>query len=369
MTTNMIYLDYNATTPLLPQVAQKITEAMDIAGNPSSIHTQGRLVRKYIEQARVQIAATLHCDPTHITFTSGATEANNWAVMGSQAKRILISNIEHASLIDLPIKKIVIPVTAKGVVDIQALEKILAQDKTPTLVCVMWVNNETGVIQPIEKIAALCEQYHTQLHVDAVQAMGRFPIDLNAIPITSLSISAHKIGGPSGIGALIYGHDVTLEKLIHGGGQERRRRAGTENFLGIVGFGMAAETAQSTPARYQELGEMRNALEERLIAALPDLQIIGRDAPRVGNTMQLIWPHQNAEQQLIALDLARIAVSSGSACSSGSIQPSHVLLAMGIDPALAKCAIRLSMGIGTSQSDLDRFFSVWVANSQRSINR
>jgi cysteine desulfurase len=370
MTSNLpLYLDYNATAPLLPQVMQAMTDAMHLIGNPSSIHTQGRMVRKHIEQARAQIAQTVHCDPTHITFTSGATEANNWAVFGSNAKRILMSSIEHASLIDLPVEKIIIPVTTQGVVDIDALEKLLAQDNTPTLVCVMWVNNETGVIQPIEQIAALCAIYSAQLHVDAVQALGRFPIDLSAIPITSLSLSAHKIGGPSGVGALVYAHDVVLEKMIHGGGQERRRRAGTENFLGIVGFGVAAQIAQTTPADYQQLGKMRDALEEKLLSVLPDVKIAGQGAPRVGNTTQLIWPHQSAEQQLIALDLAGIAISSGSACSSGSIQPSHVLRAMGVSDALARCAIRVSTGPTTTQNDIDRFFSAWVANSQRSISR
>lgn len=365
-----IYLDYNATAPMLPEVKQAMVAAMEWVGNPSSIHSFGRHVRKEIEQARASIATSVNCDPTHVTFTGGATEANNWVLQGAPVKRILISAIEHPSLYDAGAKNAaIIPVTSDGVVDIAALEKLLAQSKEPTLVCVMWVNNETGVIQPIEEIAALCKKHHALLHVDAVQALGRVTIDLQKTPIDFLSLSAHKIGGPSGIGALIYNHEVALNKFMHGGGQERRRRAGTENILGIIGFGMAAQTAMEKQNFYATLAQWREDLEAKIKQAYPDTIIVGERTSRVGNTLQMITPNHAAEKQLIALDLAGIAVSSGSACSSGSIKPSHVLLNMGFAESLASCAIRISMGLSTTKGDLDAFFAAWVANSQRTTSR
>lgn len=368
MATQKIYLDYNATAPLLPSVRKAIAESLEWIGNPSSIHGFGRHVRKHIELAREQIGQLVNTDATHVTFTSGATEANNWVLFNAPATRVLISAIEHASLIDASAARdntAIIPVTPQGIVDLTALETLLQQSNEPTLVCVMWVNNETGVIQPIAAIAEICRKYQAFLHVDAVQAAGRLEIDLQKLLIDYLSLSAHKIGGPSGIGAMIYNHDTTLYKFIHGGGQERRRRAGTENILGIIGFGAAAAAARHTQQRYSELGAWRDELEQRITALNPDCIVVGADAPRVGNTMQLITPHATAEKQLMALDLAGIAVSSGSACASGSVKPSHVLRAMGIADTLTSCAIRLSMGPETRKTDLDAFFEAWVANTQR----
>ena len=229
----------------------------------------------------------------------------------------------------------------------------------------MWVNNETGVIQPIEEIAALAKEYDALFHTDAVQAAGRIAIDLKKTPIDYLSLSAHKIGGAAGIGALIYSHDTVLNKFIHGGGQEKRRRAGTENAIGIIGFGAAAEYAHKNIKRYDELATWRDGLEQKILDASAGAIIIGKEAPRVGNTIQVILPHATSEKQLIAFDLAGIAVSSGSACSSGSVKPSHVLQAMGITDDLARCAIRISMGFSTQKNELDSFFQAWVANSQR----
>lgn len=363
-----IYLDYNATAPLLNEAKKAMQDCFDDMGNPSSIHGFGRAIRKKVEQAREQIAKLVNCDPTHIAFTSGATEANNWVITQAPVQRVLISAIEHPSIIDLaPIQKNIeiIPVTASGTVDLEALEKMLARENAKTLVSVMWVNNETGVIQPIEEIAALAKKYAALLHTDAVQALGRFEIDFEKMPIDYVSISAHKIGGPAGIGALIYGHDTPLEKFIHGGGQERRRRAGTENTLGIVGFGAAAKFAKENIKRYKELASWRDELESRMEKATPDAIFVGQTSPRVGNTIQVILPGAASEKQLIAFDLAGIGVSSGSACSSGSVKPSHVLSAMGVSEAMAKCAIRISFGLMTQKVELDRFFEAWVANSQR----
>ena len=362
-----IYLDYNATAPLLPEAKQAMTAALELVGNPSSIHGFGREARKQIEQARRAIADAVRCDPTHLTFTSGATESNNWVLQRAPVTRILVSAIEHPSVYDLCENRIA--VTHDGVVDITALEKLLQQSDAPTLVSVMWVNNETGVIQPIDDIAALCRKYRALLHVDAVQALGRIPTDLSKTKIDFLSLSAHKIGGPAGCGALICNPDVKLPPLLRGGGQERRTRAGTENLIGIVGFGAAAQALPRYQNYYDALEKWRNALETKIKNAVPQSIIVGQNAPRIGNTLQFITPGLPAEKQLIALDLAGVAVSSGSACSSGSVKPSHVLLNMGYSEADSGCAIRLSMGPHTIESDLEGFFSAWVAISQRTVSR
>ncbi len=362
-----IYLDYNASAPLLPEVKTALQEGVGLVGNPSSIHSFGREVRKHIEHARRQLAQAIHTDPTHIVFTSGATESNNWVLQRAPVTRILVSAIEHPSVYDLCENRI--PVTPDGIVDLIALEKLLQQSDTPTLVCVMWVNNETGVIQPIAEISELCKKYNAWLHVDAVQALGRIPLDLGTIDIDFLSLSAHKIGGPAGCGALVLHPDSPMKKLLHGGGQERRLRAGTENILGILGFGVAAHIALQHQPFYSTLEKRRDALEIKMQQACPQIKIVGQKAPRVGNTLQVITPGVPAETQLIALDLAGIAVSSGSACSSGSVQPSHVLLNMGYSPDDSACALRLSMGPQTTTNDVDAFFSAWVAISQRTASR
>lgn len=367
MANTPIYLDYNATSPLRPEVITLLTSKLQDVGNPSSIHAYGRKVRKEVEQAREQIAKLIQCDAVDIVFTSGATEANNAVIFGAPVTRILYSAIEHPSVTDAAIQKnsFVIPVLKNGTLDLVALESLLQQSDEPTLVSVMWVNNETGVIQPIEDIVRIAKQYNALVHCDAVQAAGRLPIRMNDLGIDYLTLSAHKIGGPSGIGALVYNQQTQLAKFIHGGGQERRRRAGTENTLGALGFGKAAEMAANEAQHIQKLVEWRDTLENEMQKAIPKVEFIGRDAPRVANTIQLILPSVPAETQLMALDLDGIAVSSGSACSSGSIKPSHVLLAMGVSEAKAKCAIRVSMGFGTTAEDIKYFLTRWVTNSQR----
>jgi cysteine desulfurase len=358
-----VYLDYNATTPLRAEVAALMTEKMCETGNASSVHSFGRNMRKDIETAREQIAKFVQCDPIDIVFTSGATEANNAVIFGAPVQRVLYSAIEHPSVIDAAIYRgnaFAIPVLPTGIVDLEALEKILVSENIPTLVSVMWVNNETGVIQPVAEIAAMAKKYGCLFHCDAVQAAGKLPLHMNGIDY--LTISAHKIGGPSGIGALIYNHETQLQKFIHGGGQERRRRAGTENTLGAIGFGLAAQLASK---EQNDFATWRDHCETEMQKATPHIEFVGRDAPRVANTIQVILPSVPAETQLMSLDLDGIAVSSGSACSSGSIKPSHVLLAMGVDPAKARCAIRVSMGHATTKEQLDRFLASWVTNSQR----
>lgn len=367
----MIYLDYNATTPLKPQVQSALQSAMEVIGNPSSIHGYGRAARRLVEQARQEIADLIQCDPTFITFTSGATEANNTVLHQTDVERILVSSIEHPSVTDvadiLKAKKGInlIPVNKDGVVDLEALEKLLVKDTRSTLVSVMLANNETGVVQPITAIAALARKYNALLHVDAVQGLGKMPVIWNDLGVDFLSLSAHKIGGPAGIGALIYNHEQPILKHVQGGGQERRRRAGTENLLGIVGFGAAAEAAVHDAAHFTLLRQWHDAMEHAMKAAVPQARIFGDAVSRIGNTTQIALPGVTADKQLMALDLAGFAVSSGSACSSGSIKPSHVLLAMGIDEELAKCAIRISSGWATTQDEMKQLTAAWIAMAQR----
>jgi len=363
-----IYLDYNATAPLRLEAAAAMTEFLAMTGNASSIHGFGRAVRRKVEHAREQVAQLVNANPADVVFTSGATEANNAVIFKAPVKQVLYSGIEHPSVTEVARQmpnSVVIPVQNNGVVDLNELEKMLQAEGGKTLVSVMWVNNETGVIQPVMEIAALAKKYGALFHCDAVQALGKLPIDLQQIPIDFLTLSAHKIGGPSGVGALIYAHDTELEKFMHGGGQEKRRRAGTENTIGIVGFGAAAEQAGNEAGSNQKFAQWRDALEAKMQNAIPQVRIVGKDALRVGNTIQIILPGVTAEKQLMALDLAGVAVSSGAACSSGSIRPSSVLLAMGIPEAEASCAIRVSMGFATTQAELELFFETWVVNSQR----
>ncbi|HEY1097182.1 MAG TPA: cysteine desulfurase family protein [Alphaproteobacteria bacterium] len=367
----MIYLDYNATAPLKPVVQQTLQDVMALPGNPSSIHSFGRAARKVIEDARNKIASLIGCDPTFITFTSGATEANNTVLHQAPVERILISSIEHPSVTDvadiLKSKRGInfIPVTSDGIVDLHVLEKLLMSDTRPTLISVMLANNETGVLQPIKEIAALAKDHNALLHVDAVQAVGKVPLQWAELGIDYLSLSAHKMGGPAGIGALVYDHDKPILKHVHGGGQERRRRAGTENMIGIAGFGTAAAEAEKSMTLYAQLRTWHEEMEDEILSVVPGAIIFGRNVERLGNTTQIALPGVTSEKQLIALDLAGFAVSSGSACSSGSIKPSHVLLAMGVDENLAKCAIRISSGWATTQDDIKKFTTAYIAMAQR----
>jgi cysteine desulfurase len=367
----MIYLDYNATAPVKPAVQQAMQDAMHITGNPSSVHSYGRSARKNVEDARGHIATLIGCDPTYITFTSGATEANNTVLYEAPVERILISAIEHPSLTDvahlLKNERGVnfIPVTADGVVDLDVLEKLLLGDARSTLISVMLVNNETGVIQPIKKIAELAHRYNALLHVDAVQAVGKTPVSWTDLEADYVSLSAHKMGGSAGVGALVYDHEKPILKHVHGGGQERRRRAGTENLIGIVGFGEAARLAQQDMVHYHAVKQWHDAMEHAISDAVPDAIIFGQSVARLGNTTQIALPSVTAEKQLIALDLAGFAVSSGAACSSGSIKPSHVLLAMGVDEEIAKCAIRISSGWATTEDDIRAFTQAYIKMAQK----
>lgn len=363
-----IYLDHNATTPLRPEAAAAISDAMRIGGNPSSVHAVGRRARCIIEDAREKVAALAEAAPAEVIFTSGGTEANALALRGFGRRRLLVSAVEHASVAATEGIAATIPVDRDGIVLLDALGVLLAASSEPTLVSVMAANNETGVIQPVAEVAAVCRRHGALLHCDAVQAAGRMPLDRREMGVHLLSLSAHKLGGPPGAGALIVDASLPLQPLLRGGGQERGRRAGTENLLGIAGFGAAAGRAWTFPDAAR-LTLLRDRLERRLRAVCPSAPVFGTAAPRLPNTTCIAMPGVDAETQVIAFDLAGIAVSAGAACSSGRVTRSNVLAAMGVGDDLASSAIRVSLGWTTGEADVERFFEVWTSVYARMAGR
>jgi cysteine desulfurase len=366
---NRIYLDWNATAPLRPQARSAAQDALDAAGNPSSVHAEGRAARRLIEQAREQVAALTGADPRNVVFTSGGTEANMLALTPrSAADRLLISAVEHPSVLAggrFPAAAVErLPVAGGGQIDLSAVERGLAAlGRGQALVSLMLANNETGVVQPVSQAARLAHDAGALLHVDAVQAAGRISCDINALGADLLTLSGHKIGAPKGVGALVR-RDAALpvaEPLIKGGGQERGLRAGTENVAGIAGFGAAAAAArEGLAAESARMATLRDRLESALVAASPDVVIFGAEAERLPNTTLFALAGMKAETAIIAFDLDGVAVSSGAACSSGKVQPSHVLAAMGVPPQLARGAIRVSLGPTTTESEIDRFIAAWI---------
>ena len=374
--TDRIYLDWNATAPLRPEARAAMTAALDLAGNPSSIHAEGRAARQLVERAREQVAALVGAEPKLVTFTSGGTEANNLALTpaiqtgGQKAPRdsLLVSAIEHVSVRaggQFPAESLEeIPVTGGGVVDCAALARRLAAlAPQRALVSVMLANNETGIVQPISEVAAVAHEAGALLHVDAVQGAGRISCDINGMGADLLTISAHKLGGPKGAGALVRQNEALHlpHPLLRGGGQERGLRAGTENVAAIAGFGAAAEAARrDLQANASRMAALRGRLESGLKAATPNAIIFGAETGRVPNTTLIAVPGMKAETAVIALDLAGFAVSSGSACSSGKVQSSHVLAAMGASPELARGGVRISLGWTTTETEIDYFVDAWI---------
>jgi cysteine desulfurase len=373
--TERTYLDWNATSPLRPEARAAMIAALDEIGNPSSVHREGRAARRIVEQARERVAALVGAEPRNVTFTSGATEANMLALSPaletspekSRFDRLLVSAVEHVSVRcggRFPAAQVdEIAATADGLVDLVALERRLAevkwQGKRPPLVSIMAANNETGALQPIKEAAAMVHAAGGLMHVDAVQVAGRIEFDINDLDLDLVSVSAHKLGGPQGVGALIR-RSATLhlaEPMVRGGGQERGSRAGTENVAGIAGFGAAAASAMAAIAADAE--RMR-FVRDRLEVGLGNGAVIfGRNVSRLPNTSLFAMPGLKAETALINLDLDGFAVSSGSACSSGKVTPSHVLAAMGVDRSLAAAAIRVSIGPTTSENEIDMFLQAW----------
>jgi cysteine desulfurase len=365
-----VYLDWNATTPLRPEAREAMAAAWDLSGNPSSVHAEGRASRRLVEDARAVIAGALGADARNVVFTSGGTEANSLALTpglrrnsGLSINRLVVSAIEHASVLTggrFPREAIeILGVGKSGVVDLDHLREILAHGP-PALVSVMSANNETGALQPVAEIADIVHDAGSLLHVDAVQTLGRISFDINILKADLISVSAHKIGGPKGVGALVLADGLNgLEAAIRGGGQEKGRRAGTENVPGIVGFGAAVKAAVASLD--DDMGRIEN-LRKRLETGLRQTRgvfVFSENAPRLPNTTLFTGPGLKAETAVIGFDLEGIAVSSGSACSSGKVQPSHVLQAMGFATEPAKGAVRLSLGWSTTERDIDCCLEAW----------
>ena len=356
-----VYLDHNATTPLLPGVAEAVAAAMASGGNASSVHRHGRLARRSVDEARSRVADLVGAPADGVVFTSGGSEANDLAINGCGRPRILVSAVEHASVLDAAPDAERLAVDTDGVVDVAALENRLAADDAPALVSVMFANNETGVRQPMPEVVAAAHRHGALVHCDAVQAAGRLAIDMAAVDIDLLTLSAHKMGGPQGVGALVLAPGVSVTARLRGGGQERGRRAGTENLPGIVGFGATAAAAVSATDMTGDLASLRDQLESMIKAVAPGSSVLGATAPRLANTTCITMPGVAAETQVVALDLAGFAVSAGAACSSGKVGPSHVLAAMGVDEETASTAIRVSLGPDNDLIDIERFAAAWRA--------
>lgn len=366
---NTIYLDYNATAKMRPEVLELVTKIMGEVGNASSAHEFGRQARKHIENARAQVATLCNATPEQVVFTSGATESINTVLSGFRDKRVLISTIEHSAVIAAAPHAEKIPVTSDGVIDIEAYKNLLQDGDPPALVSVMLVNSETGVIQPITEMAKLAHEAGALFHTDAVQGAGRIDISLNKLGVDFISLSAHKFAGPQGVGAIITGENIELPKFMLGGGQEKNCRAGTHNTAGIAGMGLAAELALKNMPAYADIQKLRDEMETRIRKISNAITIYGDKSPRVGNTTNVGLPSVPAQTQMMALDLDGIAVSSGSACSSGAFKASHVLTAMGATDEEAKSALRISLGWATTQADIDCFLESWSKIAKRTLNK
>lgn len=363
-----VYLDYNASAPLRPEAEAAMLSVLRQPGNPSSVHGYGRGARRAVEDAREAVAALVRTRPSEIVFTAGGTEANNMVLTGSGSRRLFVSAGEHDSVRHAVPHAAVIPLTGDGVVNTAWLADALAREGAPALVSVMLANNETGVIQPIGEVAEIARRHGALVHCDAVQAAGKVTVDYGALGVDFLSLSAHKLGGPQGVGAVVMRGEAEIAPLLRGGGQERRRRAGTENAAGIAGFGAAAQVAFGDPEGcMRRVAGWRDVLEGRIRALAPEVVVLGAGTPRLPNTSCIAVPGLAAEMQVMALDLAGIAIGAGSACSSGKVEPSHVLQAMGCGPQIAAAAIRMSFGWASEAADVDRFVTAWEALYKRVV--
>jgi cysteine desulfurase len=365
-----VYLDWNATTPLRPEARAAMEAAWDLSGNPSSVHAEGRQARRLVEEARGAVAQAVGAPPRNVVFTSGGTEANALALMpglrrgaGAAAERLVVSAIEHASVLAggrfSRGAVSAVGVTRSGVLDLAQLREAV-EGRPPALVSIMLANNETGALQPVREAAGIVHAAGGVLHVDAIQALGKVAFDIGALQADLLTLSAHKIGGPKGVGAVVLAEGLQgFEPLLRGGGQELGRRAGTENVAGIAGFGAAVKAAIGAHAgEAVRLEALRSRLEQGLMQTNGTI-VFSADKKRLPNTTLFTIPGLKAETAVIGFDLAGIAVSSGSACSSGKVQPSHVLEAMGFAPEIAQGAVRLSLGWSTSGADIDRCLQAW----------
>ena len=361
----MTYLDHNATTPTRPEVITAVGEVMALTGaNPSSVHGYGRDARKRIEEARMVVAALVNASSDEVIFTGSGSEADNLAIMGSGRKRVMSTETEHSAVLKTALLRTgnshLLPVDDQGVVDLGALADRLAEDEDPALVCVMAANNETGVLQPVREVADIAHAHGASVLCDAVQAAGKIEVDFPAWDVDYMALSAHKIGGPQGVGVLVRRDGAPLRSLLTGGGQEHGLRAGTENVAGIVGFGVAAQIAKDT---WSEMGARlavyRDELERRVLEVSPGSEIFSAGAPRLPNTSNFSLPGVRSDTQVMNLDLDGVAVSAGSACSAGKVEPSHVLDSMNVDSEVATTALRVSFGWNSKAGDVDAFINAW----------
>lgn len=351
-----VYLDHNASMPLCVEAKEAMIHVLDETGNASSIHKYGRNVRHHIETARKIIAEIVHVAPAQVIFTSGATESNNMALRGFDGQTI-ISSVEHDSVYQARPDSLICPVDQNGILDLEALEDLLKQKTGPTLVSIQFANNETGIIQPMDRIVSLVKRYKALIHCDAVQVLGKLKPNWKALNLDLISLSAHKIGGPHGVGALIVAPEVALRPLTMGGGQERSWRPGTENIFGIVGFAAALQSCQSR--NWENTSKQRATLEKKIKEHCPESVIFGESVDRLPNTTNITMPGVRSDLQVMNFDLMGVAISSGSACSSGKVKMSRILQAMQALPHQVEAAIRVSLGWNTTESDVDFFVEAW----------
>lgn len=367
----MVYMDYNATTPTDERVLEEMLPFFkDIYGNPSSIYSLAQRAKKAIDEAREKLATLLNADPKEIIFTSGGTEADNWAIKGiayanqDRGKHIITSQIEHHAVLNTckflekqGFSVTYLPVDRYGVVDLDVLKQSITPETI--LISIMFANNEVGTIQPIKEIAKIAKKQGIYFHTDAVQAVGKIAVDVEELGVDLLSLSAHKFYGPKGIGALYVRRGVKIVPLLHGGEQERGRRAGTENVPGIVGLGKAAEIAgKEMEEEERRVKILRDKLEKKLVEKIPEIIVNGHPQKRLYNTLSICVKYVEGESMLINLDKEGICASSGSACTSSSLEPSHVLLAMGIPPEIAHGSLRFSLGKFNGEADVEKVSEV-----------
>ncbi len=355
-----IYLDYNATCPILPEVKTGMIKLMDLPLNPSSVHRYGKEAKMIIENARKKIATLIKADERfQVIFTSSGTEANNIALKGFKNLRVLTAAVEHPSVLEIA-KEAVIPVDENGVIKLDVLEYLLQKEGPSVLVSIQAANNETGVMQPMAEIAKLVHAYGGLFHTDAVQVCGKIEFDISALDIDLATISGHKFGGPIGASALVFKKSLSLKPLMYGGGQEYRFRPGTQNTIAIHGFGLAADIAGGQSHNMKKVEEIRNYLEDKIQKNYPAAVIFGKNARRLPNTSLIAMKGVTSETQLIYFDLNKIAVSAGAACSSGKVEFSRVLMAMNVEPEIAKNALRISIGCNSTKEEIDIFADLWL---------
>ncbi len=367
---NVIYMDNNASVAINPKALAAMQEVQSLPLNASSIHSLGRKARGILEATREKIADLANTGNARIVFTASGTESNNMALRGLAKYKVLVSAIEHSSVLKIGVHEHEIPANSDGVVDVSGLERLLRQfEGEKMLVSVMLANNETGVIQPIREIAEVVHTHGGLLHTDATQGFGKIKVDMAELGADMLTISAHKLGGPQGAAALIFKKHVILNSIILGGEQEQSFRAGTENVAAIHGFSVAIDDVAETLKEADNIAKIRDYIETEIKNIAPDVVIFGKNAERLPNTSMLTMPGVLSETQVMHFDMEGIAVSAGSACSSGKIETSHVLLAMGVDPEIAKCAIRVSLGVNNTAENATKFINAWKALYERASKK